>query len=266
MSGEGPFGPLPLTPTAFLDRASRAFADRLALIGDDSRFTYDELGGPLRTPRRRAHGAGRRARRLSCRCSRPTHTCCSRPTSACRYAGAVLNALNTRLTGEELAVHRRPRGRPCPRSSITSCVDARRSDRAPRCPISTWWSPADPTTSTTRLIAEAVADAGRRSTTSWSLLALNYTSGTTGTPKGVMYQHRGAYLQALAMAAQAELRPRLGVPVDVADVPLQRVVLPVGGHRRRRHPRRAAPGRAGADLARDPAARASPTSTPPRRC
>ena len=33
-----------------------------------------------------------------------------------------------------------------------------------------------------------------------SLLALNYTSGTTARPKGVMYHHRGAYLQALAMA------------------------------------------------------------------
>jgi fatty-acyl-CoA synthase len=39
------------------------------------------------------------------------------------------------------------------------------------------------------------------------LLSLNYTSGTTGRPKGVMYSHRGAYLQALAMAAQAGLGP-----------------------------------------------------------
>jgi fatty-acyl-CoA synthase len=38
-----------------------------------------------------------------------------------------------------------------------------------------------------------------------SLLSLNYTSGTTGRPKGVMYSHRGAYLQALAMMAQAGL-------------------------------------------------------------
>jgi fatty-acyl-CoA synthase len=39
------------------------------------------------------------------------------------------------------------------------------------------------------------------------LLAINYTSGTTGSPKGVMYHHRGAYLQALAMAFHARLDP-----------------------------------------------------------
>jgi fatty-acyl-CoA synthase len=33
-----------------------------------------------------------------------------------------------------------------------------------------------------------------------ALLAINYTSGTTARPKGVMYHHRGAYLQSLAMA------------------------------------------------------------------
>ena len=31
----------------------------------------------------------------------------------------------------------------------------------------------------------------------WNSLALNYTSGTTGNPKGVVYHHRGAYLNAL---------------------------------------------------------------------
>jgi len=39
------------------------------------------------------------------------------------------------------------------------------------------------------------------------LLAINYTSGTTGRPKGVMYHHRGAYLQAAAMAYHARLSP-----------------------------------------------------------
>ena len=39
------------------------------------------------------------------------------------------------------------------------------------------------------------------------LLSINYTSGTTGRPKGVMYHHRGAYLQALAMAYHFRLTP-----------------------------------------------------------
>jgi fatty-acyl-CoA synthase len=39
------------------------------------------------------------------------------------------------------------------------------------------------------------------------LIAINYTSGTTGRPKGVMYHHRGAYLQALAMAYHLRLGP-----------------------------------------------------------
>ena len=37
------------------------------------------------------------------------------------------------------------------------------------------------------------------------LIAINYTSGTTGTPKGVMYHHRGAFLQAMAMAYHTAL-------------------------------------------------------------
>ena len=32
----------------------------------------------------------------------------------------------------------------------------------------------------------------------WDAIALNYTSGTTGNPKGVIYHHRGAYLNAVA--------------------------------------------------------------------
>jgi fatty-acyl-CoA synthase len=39
------------------------------------------------------------------------------------------------------------------------------------------------------------------------LISLNYTSGTTGRPKGVMYTHRGAYLNALSQALELGLSP-----------------------------------------------------------
>ena len=38
-------------------------------------------------------------------------------------------------------------------------------------------------------------------------ISINYTSGTTGQPKGVMYTHRGAYLNVLAEIVEAALQP-----------------------------------------------------------
>ncbi|WP_299732398.1 AMP-binding protein [uncultured Tateyamaria sp.] len=51
----------------------------------------------------------------------------------------------------------------------------------------------------------------------WESLALNYTSGTTGRPKGVVYHHRGAYM--MTMGTVISWRMQLN-PVFMAIVPL----------------------------------------------
>ena len=71
----------------------------------------------------------------------------------------------------------------------------------------------------------------------WDAITLNYTSGTTGNPKGVVYSHRGATLMCYANLVAAEHGQASRLPVDAADVPLQRLVLSLdavggGGHAR----------------------------------
>jgi acyl-CoA synthetase (AMP-forming)/AMP-acid ligase II len=61
----------------------------------------------------------------------------------------------------------------------------------------------------------------------WDAIALNYTSGTTGNPKGVVYHHRGAATNAMSNILEWDPAQACGVSVDAAHVPLQRLVLPL---------------------------------------
>lgn len=41
----------------------------------------------------------------------------------------------------------------------------------------------------------------------WAAISLNYTSGTTSNPKGVVYHHRGAHLNAISNALVWSMMP-----------------------------------------------------------
>jgi fatty-acyl-CoA synthase len=114
-------------------------------------------------------------------------------------AGAVLVALNTRLAPAEIAYILEHSG------AKLVIVD---DELAPALDEALRGIEESPTVLGSERYERLVTEAGPHRvpvTDERSLLSINYTSGTTGRPKGVMYHHRGAYLQALAMAYHAKL-------------------------------------------------------------
>jgi len=59
----------------------------------------------------------------------------------------------------------------------------------------------------------------------WEAISLNYTSGTTGNPKGVVYHHRRRLSARPRQCADRRHGQASRLSLDAADVPLQRLVL-----------------------------------------
>jgi fatty-acyl-CoA synthase len=199
---------VPLSPLSFLARARRAFPGKTAVVdGDGAAISYETLGrncdamaGALR-----AHGIrpGDRVAILDLNTQWLLAAHFGVPGS-----GAALVALNSRLSaGEYQDILRHSRARTLllspallPALAITS-ADQLPVEQVVLLPghgdvalpgastYQEWLAPAD-----SRGI-ETPADED-------AMIAVNYTSGTTGRPKGVVYTHRGAYLNALSVALE----------------------------------------------------------------
>jgi fatty-acyl-CoA synthase len=192
----------PLTPASFLDRSAAVFADRTAIVDGERRFTYRDMSGRCRrlSGALAALGLGREDR-VAALCTN-SHVMLELH-HAVPMLGAALVPLNTRLSAGEMAGLLAHSGTSALVATHEFADRARQlADRA-GLPCFIAGGPDD---SYEAWIADA-AEASPGPVDERQMLSINYTSGTTGRPKGVMYHHRGAYLQATAMAYHARLGP-----------------------------------------------------------
>ena len=197
----------PLTPLTFLAWSARVFPNRPAVIHGARRFNWQETYNRCRclASALRGRGIGAGATVAAMLCNTPEMYECH---FGVPMAGAVLNTLNTRLDAEAIAFTLK-------HGEAKALITDREFSEIIKSALGKLDSPPlvidvdDPedVSSGTRigetdyeaLLKEGDAEvAWEVPSDEWNAIALNYTSGTTGNPKGVVYSHRGAYLSAIA--------------------------------------------------------------------
>jgi fatty-acyl-CoA synthase len=200
---------VPLSPLGFLERAAQVYPDHTALIHGKTRRNWREEYARCRqlASALAMQGIGREDT-----VSIMAHNC---PAHFEVYfgvpmAGAVISAINTRLDAQMIAFllehsetklffvdrqfHRVVREALALMKKKPIVIDINDS----MC--------AEPTEAVGAEEYEAFIARGDPNFAwqwpedEWAPIALNYTSGTTGDPKGVVYHHRGAYLNAIGNA------------------------------------------------------------------
>lgn len=197
----------PLTPLTFVAWSASVFPNRPAAIHGRRRFTWQET-----YTRCRRFASALRSRGVNAGDTVAAMLCNTPEMYECHFgvpmAGAVLNTLNTRLNADSIAFmlkHSEAKVLLTDREfSETIKAALGKLDKAPL--VIDVDDPEDVSTGTRigeidyeALLKEGDAEfAWEPPPDEWNAIALNYTSGTTGNPKGVVYSHRGAYLSAIA--------------------------------------------------------------------
>ena len=209
---------VPLSPVSFLNRTADIYPDREALIYNKRRYTWREVRARCRSAASalNARGIGKNDTVSLLTFNTPEMFECH---FAIPLAGAVLNTINTRLDAATVAyiidhgesklfiVDRELW--PVLKDALSQCkirpeiiiVDDPTAASKPDLPEGDFKFYED-------LIHEGSPDyKGEPLLDEWQALSLNYTSGTTGRPKGVVYHHRGSYLMSMGTVPSWGLQP-----------------------------------------------------------
>ena len=202
-----PANHVPLSPLSFLDRTVRVCPSRPAVVYGALRRDWATFAERCRrlASALAAHGIRRGDTVAAMLPNVPEMLECH---FAVPMAGAVLNAINTRLDAPAIRFilqHGGARAVVVDRE-YAAVMGAALAGLEPRPFVVEVEDPAAPGAPLGGAAYEDVLAAGDpafaplRPRDEWDAISLNYTSGTTGDPKGVVCHHRGAYLNALSNA------------------------------------------------------------------
>jgi fatty-acyl-CoA synthase len=196
---------VPLSPIGFLLRSAAVYPNRTSVIHGNQRYTWRET---LERCRRLASALARRGigRGDTVAVMAPNVPAIFEAHFGVPMAGAVLNALNIRLDADTIAfILQHGEAKALITDGEFAPVIAQALAQLDKKPLVI--DIADPLgpdgerlgeLDYEALLAEGDPNfAELMPTDEWDAITLNYTSGTTGNPKGVVYHHRGAYLNAL---------------------------------------------------------------------